>query len=305
MGKFLVILCAFVTVFSLSFSRDLMDILDSKLLVVGIRNVPSEIIYFPQNETAPGFCYELVRGFSDYLGVYLKIVEIEALSEYFNQDIFDRIDMIADILTVTEERKNIMTMIPFVENTELFVGRMDIETSSVEDFKGKRILTFESFTYFKTVIDLLEEKNINYVINKVIYEDEKLKFLTDNYVDENSVEILMIPSGYRYSTYFVYLQLIQDNADIGVFDSLSFAQKYFNTLFLRQEVKPLFPAKKEIGYLAFGFSKDSKLLPSEFQRYLENLRESGKYDQIFQKYVGIDYKDYLEIIGGLSYEVAH
>ncbi|MBT1247122.1 transporter substrate-binding domain-containing protein [Thermosipho sp. 1244] len=271
------------------FSRTFMEILDSREILIATRNIPSETIYFPENEKYPGFCYELASGFAKYLGISPKIYVVEKFSEYFSPNFFEKTDMIADILTVTPERKKLMIMIPFVKNNEIFISREDIKATSLKDFKGKRVITYEDFAYYKTLLNLLEENNIDYVINKVIYEDNRLKFITHNPVDKDKVEILLVPKGYRYSPYFVIIQLLENNADISIFDSLSFVQKYFKAQFLRNEVKPLFSASR--GFLAFGF-KD-KLLAREFKKYLE----STDFNALFFKYFGIHYEDYLEMIG--------
>ncbi|ABR30652.1 hypothetical protein SU69_04050 [Thermosipho melanesiensis] len=227
--------CIFVLLSSILFARTFVEILDSKQLVIATRNIPSENIYFPENSEKPEFCYELSRGFANYLGVDMKVYVVENFEEYFSQKIFEKVDVISDILTVTPEREKLMIMVPFVSNNEIFISKFDVNVKSVKDFIGKRIITYESFSYYKTLIDVFRNNNIKYVINRVIYEDNRLRYLTNNKVKSDEVEILLIPKGYRYSPYFVFVILIENLADISIFDSLSFAQKYFNALFLKNK----------------------------------------------------------------------
>lgn len=283
----------FISIVIFLYARNLTDILDSDKLIVAIRNIPSEVIYFPKNQESPGFCYELAKGFAERLGVKLEIFEVKKFSEYFEKNLFQKVDLIADILTVTEKRKQIIEMVPFVENTELFFGRMDLNIKNVEDLKGKRIVTFESFSYYKTLLTLLDSNGINYVINRY---DNDLKTLSTNPVPKDSVEILLVPSGVSYSPYFVFMEIIEDRADVSIFDSFSFVQKYYNAVFLMDHIKPLFPATDKIGYLAFGFEKDNRSLAREFSEYLDEIKKNAEFDKLFEKYMKISYTDYLKLL---------
>jgi len=278
--------------------RDLLDILGTKELRVGIRNISSEVVYFPKNENRPGFCFELAKDFADYLHVKMKIVEFDNLYSYFDDGVFDKVDIIADVLTITDARKKVMNLVPFVENGEILFGRTGESVSKLEDLKGKRVLVLEGFVFFNLLKTELDNAKIGYVVNMVYPTDNDLQYLNDNYTkaSKNVVEILLVSKDFEYYDYFDYVQVIQKNADVGIVDTFSFAQKYFNTLFLKQNIVPLMLLRKEIGYLGFGFSKNSPLLAKEFERFLTYAKSSGIFNTLFKKYMTIYYSDYLNAI---------
>ncbi|EKF49165.1 hypothetical protein H17ap60334_07053 [Thermosipho africanus H17ap60334] len=108
-----------------------MKILDTGNISIGIRNIPSEVVYFSSNKEKPGFCYEIATEFAKYLGVNPEFKIVDGFSKYFENTIFNSIDMIADIITITEERSKTLTMIKFVENVEILIGRKDEEITNI------------------------------------------------------------------------------------------------------------------------------------------------------------------------------
>ncbi|WP_129408028.1 transporter substrate-binding domain-containing protein [Marinitoga lauensis] len=152
--------------FSFISGRDLKEILDSGYLIIGIRNIPSETIYLPDSVGRPGFCYELAKIYADYLNVELKIHIVDSFVDYWTKngeivlkkehaetpDIYGKVDVVADIITVTPERKKIVNMIPFIENAEILYARKDIEAQDFNDLKGKKIITGEAFNFYYSLI---------------------------------------------------------------------------------------------------------------------------------------------------------
>ncbi|WP_287569086.1 hypothetical protein [Thermosipho sp. (in: thermotogales)] len=54
---------------------------------------------------------------------------------------------------------------------------------------------------------------------------------------------------------------------------------------------------KEVEYLSFCFPKDATLLSSQFEKFLDYYKNSGKFDKLFKRYFIINYYVYLSIIG--------
>ncbi|WP_184619629.1 transporter substrate-binding domain-containing protein [Thermosipho japonicus] len=240
---------------------------------------------------------KLPQNLQKYLGVNPEFKIVDKFSKYFENTIFNSIDMIADIITITEERSKTLTMIKFVEIVEILIGRKGEEITNIKDLVGKKIITFENFTYFKTLQKILNENNIDYDISNVTIKNNKLAYINKSKVSNEQVEILLIKRNINYSPYFLYLQLIENKADFTIIDSFSFVQKYFNTLFMKQNLKPIFPLTKEVEYLSFCFPKDATLLSSQFEKPLDYYKNSGKFDKLFKKYFNISYYEYLSIIG--------
>jgi ABC-type amino acid transport substrate-binding protein len=214
-------------------------------------------------------------------------------------DIYKNIDIVADIITVTEQRKKIVKMIPFIENVELFFTRKDEKINSYDDFKGKKIITAEAYNFYTTLLNNLKEKNMHYIINKIDVKDNGEIIYMKPYTkpSKDDIEILLIPDGIKFNRYTFYYQVILKNADISIFDSFSFFSKLFNTFTFKENLKPLFPANKNIGYLAFCTSYDTPELSASLEKFLSEFKSTQKFNLLFKKYMGINYHDYLEILG--------
>jgi len=241
----------------------------------------------------------------------MKIKIIKFFSDYWTKDgknmlktnisgtpdIYKDIDFVADIITVTEKRKKIVNMIPFIENSELFFARKDAHIDSYNDFKGKKIITAESYNFYTTLINELKKRNIHYTINRINIKDNNFIFL-DEYKkpSKEDVEILLIPEGIRPDRYTFYYQVILGNADISILDSFSFFAKVFNTYTFKEYLKPLFIANENIGYLAFCTSYDTPELSNSLENFMTLFKETEKFNMLFKKYMGINYYDYLEIL---------
>jgi membrane-bound lytic murein transglycosylase MltF len=292
-------------------ARTLNKILDSGYLIIGIRNIPSEIIYQPDSNEKKGFCYELAESFADYLDVNLKIKIVAFFEDYWSKDginvlknntletpdIYNDIDIVADIITVTEERMKIVNMVPFIENAELFFTRINEKINSPKDFIGKRIITAETFNYYNTVINFLETNNLDYVINKIkIDEVGNLKYI-NKYTEpsKNQVELLIFPNNSKFDRYSFYFQVMLNNADISILDSFSFFSKIYNTLSIKNNIKPLFIANNT-GYLSFCTSYDTPELNKSLEEFITHFKNSKRFDLLFKKYTGFEYNEYLKLL---------
>lgn len=310
--KIIFLIAFFVFIFNIANGRTLKDIINSGYLIIGIRNIPTDIVYQPEIINKPGFCYELAKSYADYLNVDMKIKIVNYFSDYWTKDgknmlknnisgtpdIYKNIDIVADIITVTEQRKKLVKMIPFIENVELFFTRKDEKINSYDDFKGKKIITAEAYNFYTTLINNLKERNLHYIINKINVKDNGEIIYMKPYIkpSKDDIEILLIPEGIKFNRYTFYYQVILKNADISIFDSFPFFSKLFNTYTFKDNLKPLFPANSNIGYLAFCTSYDTPELSSSLEKFLTTFKSSEKFNLLFKKYMGIDYYDYLEIL---------
>ncbi|WGS64022.1 transglycosylase SLT domain-containing protein [Marinitoga aeolica] len=308
--KIIFLIVFFTFIFSVINARTLKEILDSGYLIIGIRNIPSDVVYQPDIPNKPGFCYELAKSFADYLNVDMKIKIVNYFSDYWTKngknmlknnlsgipDIYNSIDIVADIITVTDQRKKLVKMIPFIENAELFFTRKSENISSYNDFKGKKIITAETYNFYTTLINELNKRKLHYIINKISIDNDKIIFLEPyKKPSKNDVEILLIPEGIKFNRYAFYYQVILKNADISILDSFSFFSKIFNTYTFKENLKPLFIANN-IGYLAFCTSPKTLELNAVLGNFMSLFKETEKFNLLFKKYIGINYYDYLDIL---------
>ncbi|KAF2956842.1 transporter substrate-binding domain-containing protein [Marinitoga sp. 38H-ov] len=303
MKKFLFIFLI-LYLFNQSYARTLNEILESGYLIIGIRNIPSEIIYQPDVNEKKGFCYELAEAFADYINVDLKIKTVEFFEDYWTKnnnsktpDIYNEVDIVTDIITVTEERKRVVNMVPFIENAELFFSRINEKIDSYNNFKGKRIITAETFNYYDTVINTLKINNIDFVINKIKFDENDNLIYIDKLKtpSKDEVEILVFPKGIKFDRYLFYFLLMSNKADISIGDSFTFFSKIYKTLSLKNNLKPLFIANN-IGYLAFCTSYNTPKLNETLKRFIELFKKSKKFDILFKKYSGFEYNEYLKLL---------
>ncbi|BDU51044.1 transporter substrate-binding domain-containing protein [Haliovirga abyssi] len=305
-----IILILMVLMFSFAFSRDLNEIKKSGYLIIGIRNIPTGGIYQPKIKDKQGFTFELAESFAEYLNVKLKLYVVKSFKEYWTKDgeimfkkniigtpdIYKKVDIIADIITVTESRKKLVKMTPFVENVSMFFTRKNEDINNYQDFKGKKIITMEVFNFYNTIRKELKKRDINYIVNKVSIKNNKFTYLgRTKKVNKNDVEIDIIPTGDYIDRMGFYYQVILGNADVSISDSFSFFPKLLTSLTFKDNLKALFPAENKVGYLAFCSSYNTPELNKMLSMFMEEFRKTERYNLLFEKYTGISYTEYKKI----------
>lgn len=306
---FLIIVLSLLQIFQ---ARTLNEIIDSGYLIIGIRDLNTSTIYQPENKKDLGFCYELAKVYADYLNVRLKVHTVNLFSNYWEKDgslvfksdksitpdIYNKVDVVADIITITDKRKKYVNMIPFSENIELLFGRKDSKIKKYEDLKGKRVLFLENMSFYEIFIDELKKRDIKYEINKVYFDgNNTIKFFDkEKIVPKDKVNILLVPHGYTIPRFGLYYQVLLKNIDVGILDSFSFFPKWLNTYTFKENLKPLFPEREKIDYLSFCTSYETKELNESLSKFLSFMKSAERYNSLFEKYIGISYNDYRDIL---------
>ncbi len=293
---------------SFIFARDLEEIKESGYLIIGIRNIPAESIYQPKNIEKPGFSFELAQKFADYLGVKIKVHTINKFKDYWTKDgkimstkletpdIYNEIDIATDIITLTEKRKKIVNMVPFIETFEIFFTKKSIKVDNYENFKGKKFITMEALNFYTTIKTELDKRNIKYVINKVSVKNNEFSYIgVPKKISPDEVEILLIPSEHMAETFSLYYQIEEGYADISMLDSFVLFPKIFGNSNTRKNLKLLFAANDRIEYLAFCTSYKTHKLNKELSEFIKKYKETTKFNIFFQKYLGLTYSEYKDI----------
>ncbi len=312
---YVILLVPFLFVYSsVLYARDLPEILSSGYINVATRDIGTPI-YQSKDKDSPGFCYELAKTFSKSIGVSLELYIVEKFADYWMKDgklllkkrfylkttpdIYKKVDMVADIITVTKRREELVNMIPFIENTELFFARKGLNIRNYEGLKGHRIFTFEGSSFFSLLKNILKKRGIPYVINYVAptKDGKKLNYIDDKrFIKDDEVEILLIPFNIPVSVFMSYYEVLLGNADVGIQDSFVFFLHYLDIDIFRNYLRPLFPMRNKVGYLSFCVPHDSPKLTDRLRNFMDYYKNSVFFSNLVKKYMGISYSEYKNLL---------
>ncbi|MFP4374986.1 MAG: transporter substrate-binding domain-containing protein [Spirochaetaceae bacterium] len=289
-------------------AADLAQIRDRGVLEVAARPI-STLIYSPGNSEFPGFCYELARAFARSLDVEIAVQPVDSFSAYWERgedrahlSLFEDVDMYAEILTVNEERKDLLFLTPYIESTEILVGRAESEATDLRDLAGKRVAVVEGMSFQPVLEEALSEQGVGFRRVPAALEDGMIvaRETGDNSVAhtdaEASVELLLLPPGMRTTLMFFPEQLALGAIDFFVLDSFSLFHQLNVSHTLRGMVRPLFPLSESVGELAFGSSFDATELNSALDRWMVAFRSTAEYDSLVERYIGMSYERYIDFI---------
>ena len=142
--------------------RDLDDILQSKKLIIGIRERP--FVY--QKNGKIQFNHALALAFAKELGVEAVLYEISSFSDYwknesgriekdqsYTPDVFNHIDIACDVIEPLDWRKNKIDIISFFPLIQTVIARKQTEIHTVDDLKKLKGVTSKSSTYEELMTD--------------------------------------------------------------------------------------------------------------------------------------------------------
>ena len=213
--------------------------------------------YYVYRGITRGFHYDLARDFAGYLGVNLRIVEV-------NNDIGTAIgrlqsgkyDLLAVSLTQTPERNEQLRFSkPLFQTREVLVQNKNSQPiKDMAQLDGKEIYIPKSATSYKKVLQQIQDSlNIHIYITEIEhYSYEDLLHLVEtgeiNYtvIDEN------IAQASSYS---------MKNLDIA--------------LKLKEDIS-----------VSWATHSDASLLSSEINNWLEEIRKNGKLNYLYKRYFG-------------------
>ncbi len=155
------------------YQRDLTEILESKKLVVALRD--RNFIYHEGGQKQ--FMHALAEEFADYLGVTLEFVVTPNFEKYwktkdgeifrdssYTPDWFNYFDLACETIAPLDWRTNKVNTIPVYPSAYTVIARKDVEINSLEDLKKYRGVTGSETVYE----DILKENGItNYYYERV------------------------------------------------------------------------------------------------------------------------------------------
>ncbi len=159
-------------------NRDLEEILESKKLVVALRD--RNFIY--RSDGQKQFMHALAEEFADHLGVSLEIIITPYFTKYwetdegilvrdssYTPDWFNYFDIACEVFAPLDWRTNKVDMIPIYPSEYTVIARKETEITSMEDLRGLRCVTGEKTVYEDKLIEnglknyYFEQKVNNYL----------------------------------------------------------------------------------------------------------------------------------------------
>lgn len=290
-------------------AADLPEIHGRGVLEAAARPV-STLIYSPTHSELPGFCYELAEEFARSLDVEIDVQPVDSFRAYWQRgsdqsrlSLFDEVDLYAEILTVTPERRELLSMTPYVENTEILVGRAGSTATELRDLRGMRVAVVEGMSFQHVLEDALSHHGVSYSRvpamlrdGGVVPRDHGAEAEAGQNGAADRVELLLLPSGMRTTLMFFPEQLAKGSVDFFILDSFSLFHQLNVSQAMRTMVRPLFPVNDKVGELAFGTSLATPELNRALHRWMQAFRTTDAYDTLVERYLGMPYDRYRAFI---------
>ncbi len=233
---------------------------DGKLIKLGVAVADLPYVAY-QNGEYVGFDIEMIQQFALSRGYQLEITTME-FSSLVNALAAGKVDMIADGIAITEERKKQINFSDIYFNfktgliilSEKYQAPQSNETAlikSLDDLKERRIGVYEG-----TVHDQFVAKN---------YPKAEVKRFTGTAdliisVKTDKVDGIMVDE-------FMAKDIINENPELAILTNDIYAQN-----------------------LGMGFNKKHPELKEAFNKYLAEIKASGKFDEIYKRWTENDSK---------------
>ncbi len=289
-------------------ARDWSSIKKSGVLKVSLRE--SSAITYTEKD-GDGFAYDMAKDFAKFHNLKMEFIVVPTFATLWRKDgeillknskiatpdIYKKVDIVADILTITPRREELIKMTPYLDNVELLFGRHSLSIKSYKDLIGKRVLTWENMSFYKILKSQMDEKNIPYKITN-IDEDKNKIVLKNPKIDKSVVNIFLLKINSKISSKTAYHYTIGDKpyTDIGINDGVSVIASLFANSYYRENLKPLIPAQKNKTKLSWGSQKENKILNQKIKEFIEYDKKSGNFSKRFNKYLGMTLAEYYELI---------
>ncbi len=290
-------------------ARDWESIKKSGYINISIRE-SSTLLYNSSSTDGYGMNYDLAKDFASYHKLDVKFIVTESFGDYWKHngdillrnnkiatpDIYKTIDIAAEIFTIKERRKELISMHPYMDNVELFFGSHKLNIKSYKDMIGKRVLLWEAMSFNEIVKNEMDKQNIPYKVTYVDYQDDKFIIPAHHKVDDKVVNLYFFPANTNVSSKLVYQFIISNYADIGINDAPSLMIDIFEKAHYREKLRPLIPAQSKQTKLAWGSAKENKILSSKINEFISIDKQNGNFSKRFYKYLGMTTKEYKQLI---------
>lgn len=263
----------FALITSTAYARSLEDIQKSKVLRVGMR--VKDLVYSKDNKQMQ---HEVAEQFAKDLGVRLEIVEVKEMKDFWSKkgevkqgetytpDLFKKVDVYADVLTVNDWRVKLASPAPFLHIKESFLCSIARTSKTMDRIKAGEIPVYT-----------VENSSYHTVAQKLGIAKEQLRFV--------KATSDLIPA-------------IQQNPNTCVIiDSDQAAIKS------NQELRFAGPAVLDNSELAWWTETGNTKLNAAIQTFFRTSKENKTYQNLFHKHYKLTYENYYALITNIGWAV--
>lgn len=216
--------------------------------------------YYIAGDTIEGFQYELSQAIAKLSGLEVQTHLIMSLSESFKELSDNQCDVVARNIPITSEiKENYLFTEPIVLNKQVLVQRTETANNNIKPIRNQLDLAQKILYIPKDSPALLRLRNLEHEIGDTIYVHE----------DE------------LYSTEQLIIMVAKGDIDYAVCD-----QQIAN---LSQKQFPEIDIDTDISFTqlqSWAVRKDSPILLDSLNSWLNQIRESGQYNDIYRRYYG-------------------
>ncbi|MBE0496871.1 MAG: transporter substrate-binding domain-containing protein [Campylobacterales bacterium] len=290
-------------------ARDWDEITSSGVLHVGMRDL-SPLARDSNSKEYPGFLYEMAQTFAAENGLRLEVHVMDSFANYWTKDgeiltqagrvatpdIYRTIDFAAEAFTITKPRQKLVHLSPYIDNVELFFGTNDSPLREYKDLIGKRVLLYESMSFYLVLRDALEARQIPYETTYIRPEQDAIVFLKPRVDRKDKVNLYLFPAGETTDGKLVYHYIARKFADASINDSLGIIFRLFSNSYYTQNIRPYFPVNVARTQLAWGSSHESTVLNAKIDAFIKRYKDSGAFSEQLKRYTGMSLDDYHALI---------
>lgn len=216
--------------------------------------------YYIAGDTIEGFQYELSQAIAKLSGLEVQTHLVMSLSESFRELSDNQCDIVARNIPITSEiKENYLFTEPIVLNKQVLVQRTEIANNNIKPIRNQLDLAQKNLYIPKDSPALLRLRNLEHEIGDTIYVHE----------DE------------FYSTEQLIIMVAKGDIDYAVCDQ--------QIAHLSQKQFPEIDIHTDISFTqlqSWAVRKDSPILLDSLNSWLNQIRESGLYDDIYKRYYG-------------------
>jgi len=304
----LIILIGVIPITSLV-ARDWASIEKSGTLKVALRE-GSKLVFHSTNKDEQGMMYDMANSFAKYYGLKIEIQTVPSFADYWKlngkillkneitqtPEIYNDIDIAAEIFTVTKRREELIHMSPYLNNVEIFFGKHSQNIKSYKDLIGKRVLTYESMSFIKVILKEMKNKNIPYTITYVNHKNDKLILPKNHKIDKDVINVYLFPLDTKSDSSLIYHYMAEGEADVSLNDTISVMISLFGDNYYSSKLRPFFPIQKNMTELAWGSSIKDKVLNEKIREFIKHDKFSGNFSKRLYKYTGMTFDEYNKLI---------
>lgn len=299
-------------------ARDWAEIVESGVLRVAAREAAGSLYLGRMhmdrsNPAEPGLAYELVRDFAQAHDLDVEMVPLQRFADIWAvdgtprapepgmpiPDIFDRVDLVAEYITVTPDRAAVVHLTPILANREIVFGHRDIEAEGYADLIGHRIGTFEAMSFAEILRAGLQAQGVPFreVAVSLPRGGGPVTVLDGPAVDPELVSVYLVPRDAPDRSRGFFLDVARGDVDASLSDAMVIVFRMATNGLFKENLQTLFPARETISQLAWASRPQDRELNRQLAAFLAEDRASGRFSERLARYTGFTLAEYEALIG--------